>query len=56
MFLLRFKEQGAESAFVETNLARTPARRAYEAVGFQPIHTIRRKGKWANLIEQHIIL
>jgi len=50
--LRRFKEHGAESAFVETNIARIPARRAYEAVGFQPVHTIRRKGKWANQMEQ----
>jgi ribosomal protein S18 acetylase RimI-like enzyme len=46
--LRRFKEHGAESAFVETDLDRTPARRAYQAVGFQQVHTIRRKGKWLN--------
>jgi ribosomal protein S18 acetylase RimI-like enzyme len=46
--LRRFKEHGAESAFVETDLDRTPARRAYESVGFQQVHTIRRKGKWVN--------
>ncbi|GCE15637.1 GNAT family N-acetyltransferase [Tengunoibacter tsumagoiensis] len=50
--LRRFKEQGARRAFVETNLSFIPALRAYEAVGFQQVHTIRRKGKWANLHEQ----
>lgn len=44
--LRRFKEQGATRAFVETDLDRTPARRAYEAVGFQPLHTIRCMTRW----------
>lgn len=46
--LHRFKEHGASSAIVETNLDRAPARRAYETVGFQQTHTICRKGKWLN--------
>ncbi|BCL81427.1 N-acetyltransferase [Ktedonobacteria bacterium brp13] len=46
--LRRFKEHGATSAIVETNVERTPARRAYESVGFQQVHTIRGKGKWLN--------
>ncbi|HLJ80427.1 MAG TPA: GNAT family N-acetyltransferase, partial [Ktedonobacterales bacterium] len=45
--LRRFKEHGADTAIVETDLERTPARRAYESVGFQQVHTIRRKEKWA---------
>ena len=48
--LRRFQEHGAERAFVETNLARTPARHAYEAAGFQLAHIIQRKGKW---VHQH---
>jgi mycothiol synthase len=44
--LRRFKEQGANSALVETDFDRTPARRAYEAVGFQQINIVRFKGKW----------
>jgi ribosomal protein S18 acetylase RimI-like enzyme len=44
--LHRFKEHGATSALVETDLDRTPARRAYESVGFQQTHIIRGKGKW----------
>jgi mycothiol synthase len=46
--LRRFKEHGASSAIVETDVHRTPARRAYESVGFQQRHTIRCKGKWLN--------
>jgi ribosomal protein S18 acetylase RimI-like enzyme len=46
--LRRFKEHGATSAFVETNVERTPARRAYESVGFQQVHIIRGKGKWSH--------
>ncbi len=45
--LHRFKSAGAESALVETDLERTPARHAYEAIGFQQTHTIRRLEKWA---------
>ena len=45
--LHRFKRLGAESAIIETDLERTPARRAYESVGFQQTHTIRRLEKWA---------
>lgn len=44
--LRRFKVQGATSALVETNFERTPARRAYESVGFQQTHTVHGKGKW----------
>lgn len=44
--LRRFKEQGANSAIIETDVERTPARRAYESVGFQQRHTISHKGKW----------
>jgi ribosomal protein S18 acetylase RimI-like enzyme len=39
--LRRFREQGASSALVQTDLDRTPARRAYESVGFEQVHTIR---------------
>jgi mycothiol synthase len=46
--LRRFKEHGANSAVVETDVDRTSARRAYESVGFQQVHTIRCKGKWLN--------
>ncbi|HEY4385036.1 MAG TPA: GNAT family N-acetyltransferase [Ktedonobacteraceae bacterium] len=46
--LRRFKGQGASSAIVETNMGRTPARRAYESVGFQHVHTIHAKGKLLN--------
>lgn len=44
--LHRFKQVGATLAMVETNLERTPARKAYESVGFQPAHIIRCKAKW----------
>lgn len=37
----RFKEQGATSALVQTDLERTLACRAYESVGFEQVHTIR---------------
>lgn len=46
--LHRFKQYGATMAMVETNLDRTFARKAYESVGFQVAHIIRRKGKWVN--------
>ncbi|GER91395.1 N-acetyltransferase [Dictyobacter vulcani] len=46
--LHRFKAHGADSAIVETNLDRTPARAAYKKVGFQQVHTIRHLGKWMN--------
>lgn len=46
--LHRFKEYGANSAIIETNVDRTPARHAYESVGFKQVHTIRRKEKWVN--------
>lgn len=46
--LRRFKEHGATSAIVETDGDRTPARHAYESVGFQPVHTIRSTKKWLN--------
>jgi mycothiol synthase len=39
--LRRFKEIGATTAFVETYIDGIPARKAYEAVGFQMTHTIR---------------
>ena len=45
--LRRFKEHGAERALVETNLDRSAARHAYEAVGFRQTHLIRRREKWA---------
>src|SRR5579872_744353 len=44
--LRRFKAHGANSVLVETESDRNIARNAYEAVGFQPIHTIFRKGRW----------
>lgn len=43
--LQRFKAYGANSAIVETNFERTPARRAYEAVGFRQINTVCFKSK-----------
>lgn len=46
--LHRFKKHGADRAFVETNISRLSARRAYASVGFQQVHTILRKGKWMN--------
>lgn len=46
--LHRFRAHGADNAILETDLERTLARRAYEAVGFQQTHTIRRKGKWVD--------
>ena len=46
--LHRFKKHGADRASVETNISRISARRAYESVGFQQVHTILRKGKWMN--------
>ena len=39
--LHRFKSHGANSAIVETDVDRIPARHAYESVGFQQVHTIR---------------
>ncbi|HZC07534.1 MAG TPA: hypothetical protein VE338_18005 [Ktedonobacterales bacterium] len=39
--LHRFQEQGAIRAVVQTDLGRTPARPAYESVGFKQVHTIR---------------
>lgn len=44
--LARFKDYGAEQAQVETDSGRTPARRAYEAVGLLPTYQSRRKGQW----------
>lgn len=44
--LRRFKAHGADSVLVETENDRNVARNAYESVGFQPIHTILRKGLW----------
>jgi ribosomal protein S18 acetylase RimI-like enzyme len=44
--LHRFQALGATSALVETDLERTPARHAYNAVGFQQTHIIHSKGKW----------
>lgn len=46
--LRRFKAHGANSAMVQTNLDRTPARRAYEAAGFEQTHIIRHKEKWVH--------
>lgn len=46
--LYRFKAHGATRAIVETDVDRTPARRAYESVGFQLVHIILRKEKWVN--------
>jgi GNAT superfamily N-acetyltransferase len=46
--LHRFRQHGAIMTMVETNLDRTPTRRAYESVGFQQAHIIRCKGKWVN--------
>ena len=48
--LHRFKDHGANSAIVETNVDRTPARHSYESVGFKQIHTIPCRGKWLHPI------
>jgi len=42
----RFRAHGAEQALVETEGNRTPARHAYESVGFRPIYRTLRKGQW----------
>ncbi len=47
--LRRFKAHGADGVLVETENERTVARNAYESVGFQPIHTVFRKGRWVTL-------
>jgi mycothiol synthase len=44
--LHRFQALGATSALVETDLERTSARHAYDAVGFQQTHIVHSKGKW----------
>lgn len=44
--LWRFKAHGSNSVLVETDMGRTAARRAYESVGFQTIHTVISRGKW----------
>ncbi len=44
--LRRFKAHGTNNVLVETDNDRDVARNAYESVGFQPIHTIYRKGLW----------
>jgi ribosomal protein S18 acetylase RimI-like enzyme len=46
--LRRFRAHGASSVLVETTHDRTKAIGAYEAIGFQPIHTVRRKAKWVS--------
>lgn len=46
--LCRFKAHGASSAIIQTDLDRTPARRTYESVGFEQVHTIRHKEKWVH--------
>lgn len=46
--LHRFKAIGATRAILETNVERTPARRAYASVGFQQRHTVRRAEKWVS--------
>jgi mycothiol synthase len=42
----RFKACGAQRALVETEATRSPARHAYEAVDFRPVHRALRKGQW----------
>ncbi len=42
----RFKECGADHALVETETTRSSAGRAYDAVGFRPVHHALRKGQW----------
>lgn len=44
--LHRFKGVGAQRALLETNVERSPARRAYESVGFTQRHAVRRAAKW----------
>jgi ribosomal protein S18 acetylase RimI-like enzyme len=41
----RCKAHGAEQALVETESSRSPARHAYEAVGFRPLYRALRKGQ-----------
>jgi mycothiol synthase len=45
--LRRFRAHGATHAIVETESDRLPAQHAYLDAGFQPHHTIIRKGRWA---------
>jgi hypothetical protein len=45
--LYRFKACGATTAIVETDFDRSPARGAYEPVGFRQAHIIRRHEQWA---------
>ena len=42
----RCKALGAEQALVETESSRSPARHAYESVGFRPLYRSLRKGQW----------
>lgn len=42
----RFEAHGADHALVETESARSPARHAYESVGFRPTHRALRRGQW----------
>jgi mycothiol synthase len=44
--LQRFQQHGATHALVETETTRSPARQAYEAVGFRPAYQSIRKGQW----------
>ncbi len=41
----RFRAHGADLALVETEAGRSPARHAYEAVGFRPVYRTLRKGQ-----------
>lgn len=50
--LRRFKAHHASSVIVETESTRLDAQALYTSVGFQSVHTIIRKGKWATLVKE----
>lgn len=50
--LRRFKAHHASSTLVETESTRLDARALYTSVGFQSVHTIIRKGKWATIVKE----
>ncbi len=45
---IRFKAYGADSAMIEPFASNIPIQRACQAVGFERVHTISRRGKWLN--------
>ncbi len=51
--LRRFQAHGADLALVETEVSRSFARHAYEAVGFRPVYRTLRKGQWLSRRDGH---